>query len=98
MARKKKRTGGSPARAAAPTRVDLVDQPLPELPPAAEPPVLNNRWDALLALEDLATAAAEAARLRDLGVERAREAGASWVSIGEALGVTRQAARQRYSR
>jgi hypothetical protein len=39
----------------------------------------------------------DAQRVVDLSVARARRAGASWTVIGNALGVTRQGAHERYA-
>jgi len=59
--------------------------------------------DALVHLEELAAARAEARRVVDglddeveVAVEHLRVDGASWVQIGRALGISRQGARQRF--
>jgi hypothetical protein len=50
----------------------------------------------LAAVIDAAHAAAEAERKLGHNVLAARNAGASWAQIGDALGLTRQAAQQRW--
>lgn len=52
--------------------------------------------DPLEALEALAKARAELERLEELQVRRARVRSASWASIALAMGVSRQAAHQRF--
>ncbi len=52
----------------------------------------------LTRLMDAARAAAEAANQLDRAACDARHAGASWTQIGNAVGLTRQAAQQRWSR
>jgi hypothetical protein len=49
-------------------------------------------------LSKYADEAREVERLTADWVQKARDAGASWQQIGDALGVTRQAAQQRYGR
>lgn len=58
----------------------------------------NNRWDALRALNEAVRLEAAARRRRDRAVLRARQMGATWTDIGRVLGVTPQAAGQRYGR
>ncbi len=50
----------------------------------------------LAALIDAARLAADAGRQVDNAADAARTAGASWAQIGDALGLTRQAAQQRW--
>lgn len=90
MSRRKKKPSRAPSAGAAPAAVDV------EAPPAKVVPVLSNRWDAMTRLERLASDARRAAAARDRGVREARAAGASWVEVADVLGVSRQAARQRY--
>ncbi len=52
--------------------------------------------DPLQALEALAAARRELERLEEVTVRRARVRSASWASIALAMGVTRQAAHQRF--
>lgn len=52
--------------------------------------------DPLEALAALAKARAELERLEEVQVRRARVRSASWASIALAMGVSRQAAHQRY--
>jgi uncharacterized NAD(P)/FAD-binding protein YdhS len=53
--------------------------------------------DPLVALRVLADSEAEIDRIRRDRVRAARAAGASWQQIGDALGITRQAAWEHYS-
>lgn len=53
--------------------------------------------DPLVALRVLADSEAEIDRLRDDRVREARAAGASWQQIGDALGISRQAAWEHYT-
>lgn len=94
MARRRKKPTRSPARDGQPAPVDQAAAG--GWPAPAPVPVLNSRWDALMSLEGLASEARQAAAERDRGVAVARAAGATWVEVADALGVTRQAARQRY--
>jgi len=54
--------------------------------------------DPLVALQQLATSATELDRVRDRLVADARQAGASWAKIGAALGMSRQAAWEYFSK
>ena len=47
-------------------------------------------------LETVASARRELDRIEFEAVQTVREAGATWEDIGEALGISRQAARQRF--
>jgi hypothetical protein len=58
--------------------------------------LLTHTEQPLIALRALAVRAREIDRLSKLAVEDSRAAGASWTEIGEALGISRQAARQRF--
>lgn len=54
-------------------------------------------WSAVdMVLADLATARAELEAAQTQTVLTARACGISWAAIGDALGITRQAAQQRY--
>jgi hypothetical protein len=53
---------------------------------------------ALWMLSKYAEEAREIERLTGEWVDKAREAGASWAQIGTALGISRQAAQQRFGR
>ncbi len=77
------------------TRVRQDETGLEQLDPATHPARDATHFRAIIAA-DAAVADAEAA-LRD-AVRAAREAGDSWSIIGEALGVSKQAAQQRFSR
>jgi hypothetical protein len=57
-------------------------------------------WEAdpLAGLHEACRVAAALDKLTRESVQRARAAGHSWTEIGEALGVTKQAAWERYSR
>lgn len=64
--------------------------------PAA--PVLSGDMDYLGMLRASIDAQSQASTLVSLAVERAREDGFSWRDIGDVLGVTRQAAFQRFGK
>jgi dihydroxyacetone kinase len=68
---------------------------LEDLDPATTPARDATHFRAIVAAAEAEKAADEALRAR---VREAREAGDSWVVIGAALGVTKQAAQQRFSR
>ena len=53
--------------------------------------------DPLAALRELTRSEAELEAVRRVKVEAARDAGASWEQVGEALGVSRQSAWEYYS-
>lgn len=61
-------------------------------------PVLTSDLDALDVLRASIEAQAQATALVSLAAERARRDGFSWQDIGDVLGVTRQAAFQRFGR
>jgi hypothetical protein len=54
--------------------------------------------DPLDALQELARRESELGVLRRVAIEAAREAGATWEQVGAALGMSRQAAWEYYSR
>jgi len=58
--------------------------------------LLRVTTEPLIAVRALTTIEVEARRVLTEMVEEARKAGHTWVEIGEALGVTRQAAQARY--
>jgi hypothetical protein len=58
--------------------------------------LLTHTDQPLIALRALAVRAREVERLTELAVSDSREAGARWTEIGEALGISRQAAQQRF--
>lgn len=62
----------------------------------AAPPGPVTVADPVLRLERAVQRSAQAQRAVEAAVLDARNSGASWGAIGAALGVTRQAARQRY--
>lgn len=68
---------------------------LDDLDPATTPARDATHFRLIVAAAQAASAADEALHAR---VREAREAGDSWVVISAALGVTRQAAQQRFSR
>jgi hypothetical protein len=71
----------------------LFDQLVARVEQAASQPL--ERIEAAAAVR--ATVDADADRVMDRFVTRARDEGVSWTAIGERLGVSKQAARQRYS-
>jgi hypothetical protein len=77
------------------TRTQLDDTGLDALDPAVTPSRDASHFRAIVAASDAAAAAEEGLRA---AVRAAREAGDSWTVIGTALGVTKQAAQQRFSR
>lgn len=60
-------------------------------------PLMTLEGDALQAVLAAVKARATAQEAIDAAVQQARDEGASWTVIGSILGVSRQAARQRYS-
>lgn len=75
------------------TRID--DTGLGDLDPAATPARDASHFRAIIAANEAVTSAE--GRLR-AAVQSARAAGDSWTIIGAALGVSKQAAQQRFSR
>jgi hypothetical protein len=78
---------GSCARARSTLGKGLAPLPLPPSPPL----------DVLDWVADAHTAAAQAQRQLTAAVTRARNQGHTWTQIAHRLGVTRQAAQQRFS-
>jgi hypothetical protein len=58
--------------------------------------VKNSTTVALLYVEELVRAQGDISKSITRAVGKARARGATWTQIGDALGVTRQAARQRF--
>jgi hypothetical protein len=58
--------------------------------------LLTHTDQPLIALRALAVRSREVERLTELAVADCRAAGVPWTAIGEALGVSRQAAQQRF--
>lgn len=85
------------------TRPDVAPTQLQQSPPPPRPtvpavPAGNQRWDTLAALASTAEQIRSLEARRDRQARQARSQHATWTDIGAALGVTPQAAQQRYSR
>ncbi|HTN57085.1 MAG TPA: hypothetical protein VL043_02345 [Protaetiibacter sp.] len=75
------------------TRID--DTGLDDLDPAASPARDASHFRAIIAANEAVASAEDQLRV---AVQSARDAGDSWTIIGAALGVSKQAAQQRFTR